>query len=244
MLIHLSRSEALNCIPRRKLQERQQSIIRSCEICSQTNTGELDGLCEKCSRKIVACNRFTESNIPLEYWSLKMDWDFKGDPRLLTKYTELATDIRKVFTDGVSICFAGNHGCGKTMTTTALLKLAALKGFTCLYTTLSDAVNVLTSAPIEDRFTARKELTMVDFLAIDEFDPRFIATENAADLYARTLETIFRTRAQNQLPIFMCSNSPNVVETFSGPLHDSINSLMQGYMTMFPVLGSDFRKTQ
>jgi DNA replication protein DnaC len=238
----LPRSSSLNNIPLRKLQERQQNIVRGCEICAQSNTGEADGLCEKCSTKIVACNRFAEANIPLGYWNLKMERDFKGDPRLLAKYNELVADIRKVFTNGISVCFAGPHGVGKTLVATAVLKTAALKGFTCLYTTLSDTVNVLTSAPIDDRFTARKELTTVDFLVIDEFDPRFIATDNAADLYARTLETIFRTRAQNQLPTLMCSNSPNVIESFSGPLHDSISSLMQRYIEFFPVLGSDFRK--
>lgn len=128
-----------------------------------------------------------------------------------------------------------------TMTTTCILKLAAQKGYNCLYTTLSDVVNVLTAADSEEKFLARKELMMVDFLVIDEFDSRFIATDNAADLYARTLETIFRTRSQNKLPTLMCTNSPNILETFSGALKMSLGSLMKGYLKIFAVLGTDHR---
>jgi Homing endonuclease len=128
-----------------------------------------------------------------------------------------------------------------TMTMTCILKKACQKGYSCLYTTLSDIVSVMTSAPGEDRFLARQELTKVDFLVIDEFDPRFMASDNAADLYARTLESVFRTRGQNKLPTLMCTNSPNVIESFNGPLKASIASLMKGYVKIFPVLGEDVR---
>ena len=129
-----------------------------------------------------------------------------------------------------------------TMTSTSILKKACDKGFNCTYTTLSDAISVLTQADHEERFLARRELCMVDFLTLDELDPRFMSTENSVDLYARTLETIFRTRSQNKLPTFICTNSPNVVESFSGSLKASIDSLMKGYLTVVPVLGEDYRK--
>lgn len=240
----LLRSRALNNIPERKVQEKIFSTVQSCETCSQKGwkpNDAVDGLCSRCSLVAVAVNRYYESNIPIEYWDLKMEKNFVGDPRLLTKYNEIVTDLKSSFTNGTSICFAGGHGRGKTMTVTCLLKKAAQKGFTSMYTTLSDIVNVLTQAGGEDRFIARKELTMVDFLVIDEFDSRFMPTENAADLYARTLEGIFRTRSQNKLPTFMCTNSPNVVESFNGPLKDSIESLIKGHLKTFTVLGEDHR---
>ena len=130
-----------------------------------------------------------------------------------------------------------------TMTITCILKKAAQKGFSCLYTTLSDIVSVMTTGYGEDRAVARRELAMVDFLAIDEFDPRFMPTENAADLYARSLENVFRARSQNKLPTLMGTNSPNPVESFNGPLKASIDSLMRGYLQVFAVSpGKDFRK--
>lgn len=225
-----SRSNALNNIPKKKLLD-WLSVIES----------STDDLQER-TVKLIAINRYAESNIPIEYWSLKMERDFKGDPRLLAKYNEYISDLKSSYLNGTSICFGGGHGLGKTLTATCILKKASQKGFNCLYTTLSDIVNVLTMASSEDKFLARRELTLVDFLVIDEFDSRFMPSDNAADLYARSLESVFRTRSQNKLPTLMCTNSPNVVESLNGPLKSSIDSLMKGYLKMFVVTGEDFRK--
>lgn len=241
----LARSRALNNIPKPKLLTKLAEVIESCSECSlkdiRIGKSMESGLCEKCRIKVTAYNRYFESNIPIEYWDLKMDKDFVGYQGLLDKYNEYSGDLRKSYIKGSSICFAGMHGLGKTMTTTCILKKACQKGYNCLYTTLSDVVSVLTAGDSEEKLLSRKELIMVDFLVIDEFDSRFISTENAADLYARTLEGIFRTRSQNRLPTLMCTNSPNILETFTGPLKQSIGSLMKGYLKMFPVLGEDYR---
>jgi DNA replication protein DnaC len=229
--LDLVRSRALNNIPYKKLLDILETI----------NNSE-DTLQNK-SVKLTAINRYAESNIPIEYWPLKMERDFNGDPRLLAKYNEYIADVKKSFIDGTSICLAGNHGCGKTMTTTCILKKASHKGYQCLYTTLSDIVSVLTAGSGEDKYLARRELVLVDFLAIDEFDSRFMPSENASDLYARSLESVFRTRSQNKLPTLMCTNSPNPIESFNGPLKASIDSLMKGYIKVFSVApGKDFRK--
>lgn len=224
------RASALNNIPSRKLEQALAAVQNG----TDTNDAK--------ATKTIAINRYAESNIPIEYWTLKMDRDFYGDPRLKEEYDRYVADLNVSYTSGTSICFAGAHGRGKTMTATCILKQAAQKGFNCLYTTLSDIVSVLIQGRGEDKFLARQELVKVDFLVIDEFDSRFFSTENAADLYARSLESIFRTRIQNKLPTIMCTNSPNVVESFGGSLRASIDSLMSGYMKMFPVMGDDFRK--
>lgn len=226
-----SRSNALNHIPRKKLQEKLQLISDSTSLdLSAKNI------------KLIAINRYAESNIPIEYWDLKMEQDFHGDPRLLNKYYDYIADLKSNYINGNSICLAGQHGVGKTLTTTCILKKACVKGFSTLYTTLSDIVNVLTQSNGEEKYLARRELNLVDFLVIDEFDSRFMPSENASDLYARSLEGVFRTRSQNKLPTLMCTNSPNIVESFHGSLKQSLDSLIKGYLKMFPVLGDDFRK--
>jgi len=225
------RCRVLNNIPQRKLRAAIDAV----------NQGE-DSLQDK-SIKITAINRYAESNVPIEYWYLKMERDFKGDPRLLEKYNEYVADLKAMYVGGNSMCLAGKHGCGKTMYITSILKKCSQKGYSALYTTLMDLINVLIQGNSEDKFLARRELVMVDFLAIDEWDQRFMPSENAADLYARSLESIFRARSQNKLPTLMATNSPNPVESFNGALKDSIDSLMSGYMQFFVVSpGKDFRK--
>jgi DNA replication protein DnaC len=225
-----SRSKALNNIPHKKLEDKISQIEKS-EDSHQVK-----------AVKLTAIHRYAETNIPFEYWNLKMEKDFHGNQRLLDVYNQVTEDVKESYVKGSSFCFAGTHGVGKTFVSASILKKAVNKGFSGLYTTLSDIVSALTQADNEEKFLARRELCMVDFLVIDEFDPRFMATENAADLYARTLETVFRTRSQNKLPTIMCTNSPNVVESFSGSLKASVGSLVSGYLKIVPVIGEDFRK--
>lgn len=223
------RSKSINNIPTRKVQEKIEAVEKS------SDDHALKAL------KLTAINRYAESNIPIEYWNLKMS-EFKGPDVFIKIYQDITSDLRAAYVNGASICFAGPHGIGKTLVSTAILKKASEKGFNCTYTTISDVIAALTQKDSEEKFLARRELCMVDFLTLDELDPRFMSSENSVELYARTLETIFRTRSQNKLPTFICTNSPNVVEAFSGALKASIDSLMKGYLTVVPALGDDYRK--
>lgn len=230
--LDFTRTKALNNIPSKKLLDILSSIENSNDsIQNKTIKG-------------LAINRYAESNIPIEYWSLKMESDFQGDKRLLESYKEYVKDLKASYLNGTSICYAGSHGVGKSLLLTCVLKKAVLKGYSCLYSTLSDIVTVVAQGLSEDKYLAKRELSMVDFLVIDEVDSRFIPTENAADLYARSLEGIFRTRSQNKLPTLMATNSPNIVESFNGALKLSIDSLFKGYIKLFPVFGEDFRKNK
>jgi len=222
------RSKALNQIPQKKL-EIMMSSIENLDI-------------KQKSLLTTAYNRYYESNLPIEYWDLKMESDFVGEKILMEYYLNYVNDLKNNYIKGKSLCFCGPHGVGKTFCSISILKKAIQKGYQCLYTSLSDATNVLIQSSSEEKYAARKELTMVDFLFLDEFDPRFIATNLGADLYARTLETIFRVRAQNKLPTLFATNSPNVLESFNGPLKNSIDSLFKGYVEEVVVFGNDFRK--
>lgn len=221
-------SKALNNIPNKKLQ------IKIDEI----NSSSLED--KNKTVQILSYNRYFESNIPVEYWDIWIK-NFPGDKTIKSTYDNFCTDLKKSYIEGNSFCLCGDHGLGKTTLLTNILKFACLKNYNCLYTTLSDSVSALISNT-DEKLIIKKELTSVDFLVIDEFDPRFIGSENAADLYARTLESIFRSRAQNKLPTLMATNSPNISKIFSGQLKASLDSLFSGYLKMIPILGKDLRK--
>ncbi len=217
-----------------------EQTLKNCEVCSVSEV-KLDCCCPKCRLINKVLSLYHESNIPLRYWRLEMGADFRGDAILSEKYQEIIKDLKQVYSKGICICFAGSNGVGKTLTCTNILKRAAEKGFSALYTTLGDIVSNVVSPESDDKSIARRELLMVDFLVIDEFDPRYMGSGQAADLFGRTLEDIFRARVQNNLPTFMCTNSPNVTESFTGSIKQSISSLMN-YVDIIPVLGKDFRK--
>ena len=130
-LQNFTRSKSLNTIPPKK----QEDYLNQINLSTLTS--------EQKRFKTVAILRYSESNIPVEYWDLKME-DFKGDSRLLKKYNEYIEDLKLSYQQGLSLCFSGSHGRGKTMTVSNILKKACEKGYSTLYTTLSDIVNVLT----------------------------------------------------------------------------------------------------
>jgi DNA replication protein DnaC len=196
---------------------------------------------------VIAYNRYAISNIPVEFWNFDMK-DFEGPEDLKSIYADIIDynpltkidNLSKMYKEGVSICLAGTSGVGKTTTASCILKKASQRNYECLYTDMSNIVNALIESPMEEKFYARKELTMVDFLVLDEFDPRFIPIA-AADLFGKILENIMRARFQNKLPTIICTNSPNPVEAFNGSFKQSIESLFYK-IKIIPIIGEDFRK--
>jgi DNA replication protein DnaC len=219
----MERSHILNNIPANKLQDALDKVK--------------DNIAQ------IAINRWYESNIPVEYWSKKMENDFHGDTKLMEKYQNYITSLSESYKSGSSFCLAGQNGRGKTFTLTSILKKACNKNYSCLYTTIETIVSALNTFG-DEKAIARRELMMVDFLAIDEVDNRFFGNSEASnELFARSFETIVRTRLQNNLPVLMATNSPNIKESFASFFKDSLGSIMTKVPIVY-VSGVDFRKTQ
>lgn len=191
-------------------------------------------------RLVQAVQRYYEANIPVDYWFRDMT-GFSGDKSLIRAYNSITEDIDYSYDIGRSICFGGPHGVGKSLTCACILKRVVERGkHTALYVNLTDIVSLMTSPMGDDKFVGRKLLLNVDFLVIDEFDQRFMGTDNAADLFGRILEPTMRARIQNNLSLFFCTNSPNIISGFTGPIQASLSSLMNR-MTKVTGLGGDFR---
>lgn len=214
------------------------ATLESCPDCQKEPV--LNKACQKCNAMNSVLQLWANANIPVKYWRLRMA-DFIGPASLKKIYDDITTDLNKSYKEGTALCLTGSHGVGKTMTVTNILKFAIVKNYSAFYTTLNQIVLSLTSHSDDSRVDIRKLFTSVDFLAIDEFDPRHMGSDNASDLFGRILEDIFRTRVQNNLPTLMCTNSPNVQESFHGSIKGSISSLMS-YVKEVPVIGKDLRK--
>ena len=236
MFNHVLKNNPLISVPPKKVTSALGQTLRKCSVCS-ANGAKIDNSCDNCRVINTALNRYAEANVPIKYWYLDMK-SFKGDPILSKTYNSICEDLSNVYNTGKSVCFAGSYGIGKTYTVTNILKRAVEKGFSALYVTLGDIVAQIISGP--DKFSTRKLLMTVDFLVIDEFDPRYMPTDAASDLYGRTLEDVLRRRAENNMPLFMCTNSPNVVDSFQGSIKRSITSLMH-HVQIVTALGGDFR---
>lgn len=215
-------------IPRKKLDDALQDIMK---YHSQNGILTSDG-----AKLTEVFYRYYQSNIPVDYWYRDMvDW--QGPSNLQKYYSEITKDIKATFKSGKSACMAGRHGIGKSLACCCILKRAVEIGsYSALYVNLVDIIHVMLATPSETKSQARELLLNVDFLVIDEMDSRFMGSENAADLFGRILEPIMRTRIQNRMPLFFCTNTSKIQESFSGPLQASMDSLMN-LVKLIPVIG-------
>jgi DNA replication protein DnaC len=217
------RSRALSTIPERKLNNALKATV---EACGLDRGKPLNGnLCPTCRAYNTAFLRYAESNIPVEYWYIDMENNFHGSKGLLDKYNKIVADIPLAYNNATSIIFAGSNGLGKTFTTSCILKRAVQAAYSGLYITLGDFVNVMMNAPNDEKYLSRKELLTVDFLVLDEWDSRYFSSESQANLYAKVLEEILRSRIQNRLPTFICTNSMSLTENITGKFKISIDSI-------------------
>lgn len=184
-------------------------------------------------------DKMAEANIPAGYWFLTMD-KFQGSPKLKEIVDEYIGVLQDNYMNGNSICFAGNQGTGKTMSSICILKAAIKSGFSTYYITASDMLSELSE---KDTKSIRYTLRHCDFLVIDELDSRFFTSDSVKELFSSKYESVFRYRAHNGMPTIVCTNeTDNVLNVFSGPGVQSIGSLNNQYLTIHPVVGKDFRK--
>lgn len=194
----------------------------------------------ECVRALRLIDAMADSNIPVGYWFTKMK-DFIGPPKFKEVVENYMSNIKDRFLDGESVCFAGNQGTGKTMSSICILKKAIKNGFSVYYTTASDIMSEMTN--YENNWVIRETLRTVDFLVIDELDSRFFTSDAQKELFSGIYENIFRYRAHNLLPTIICTNeTDSVLNVFYGAATQSIKSLNSQYLKIYPVAGLDFRK--
>lgn len=198
--------------------------------------------CIRCAKAHSMIDKMEESNIPVGYWFLNMK-EFKGAPTLAKTVTSYIDNLQAYYVEGLSVCFAGNQGTGKTMSSICILKEALKQNFSAYYTTASDILNQMTDS--RSNHDLRRILRNSDFLVIDELDSRFFTSNSAKELFSGIYENIFRYRTHNGLPTIICTNETNgILGVFFGPGVQSIESLNHQYLKTYPVVGRDFRKNQ
>ena len=197
--------------------------------------------CYNCLVKVTRIEKYSDANIPVEYWNLSFK-DFEGDPNFKNVFRKKLEDINKTYDEGKSFIFSGSLGTGKTYSACCMLKIAIASGYSGLYTTMADVVaNILSRE--KDTAQYYEELISKDFLVIDEFSSHWIfPSEKSEQIFGSSLEYVLRTRFQNQLPTILCSNDNDVDKIFGGFFARSFKSLRSHHVELFIVGGKDHRR--
>lgn len=214
-----------------KLNIEKERIVSKCSSCHGIGCAACAGYCAYLDQMSDAC-------IPVDYWHRRIE-DFYGEENFKNYIISYIGNIEEEFYNGLTLCFVGHRGTGKTMGGCSILKKALLKKYSAYYTTMVDAVTSLLSHEAHD---FREMVKTVDFMVLDEVDQRFFPSQGSQELYGSQFEYILRTRSQNKLPTIICTNSENTDEIFSGQFKESFDSLKAQFVKILRVGGKDARK--
>lgn len=218
-------------IPDTKIAREKAKIYKECSC--------QNGSCLQCQKKTARIDRYAKSEIPVSYWNSSFK-EFSGDQNFAEIFRDKIKDINSYYDNGKSLILVGSLGVGKTYSICCLLKLAIVNDYSTLYTTMADIVNrVIRDGGGE----YLQSLLEVDFLAIDELDPRWIfPSEKSEQLFGSTMEHLLRSRFQNGLPTIMCSNADDVDKIFAGNFGKTFKSLRSQHIEILYVSGKDHRR--
>lgn len=215
----------------RKIASEKENIIANCNICNGKG-------CHACFGYCSYIDKMVEVRIPVDYWYRKMK-KFYGDENFKKIVMNYIENIDTEFKSGLTYCFTGERGRGKTMAACCILKTAILpeNDYSAYYTTLTELVsNVIGSNP-----KLQMQIRYFDFVVIDEVDQRYFPTQASMELYGNQLENVLRGRMQNRLPTIICTNSSDTGQIFGGEFKKSFDSLGSQFTKIYAAGGTDAR---
>ena len=216
----------------RKIESEKRMMIDQCRKCKGIG-------CQACAGYCSYIDKMAEAGIPVDYWYRKME-DFYGDRNFKIAVMDYIDNIDREFSNGITYCFTGERGRGKTMAACCILKEALLshRGYRAYYITLSDLITNVLGA----QRNLLMHLKCYDFVVIDEVDQRFFPTQASMELFGNQLENVLRGRMQNRMPTIICTNSADTGQIFGGEFKKSFDSLGSQFIKILPASGRDARE--
>lgn len=197
----------------KKLKEDFQANCKECEIG-----------CNHCASQFDLVERYARAGIPIKYWSL----DISIFPDTTTGVPEIKKYLSKLkmaYEEGQGVFAYGKNGNGKTLSACEIGKEAIRQGYSVRFTFLGEIISAFMNSmyDAQKRDKLRQDILSVDFLILDDIDKAYIS-ENSKYVNS-ILDTLFRSRVQNCLPVIMTANktikdilSSNSEEVFSKSL--------------------------
>ena len=180
------------------LKKLKDEYRENCEKCSGRG-------CNHCAARFDLAERYAYAGIPIKYWDL----DLGTLPENSTGLSEIKMYLSKLkmaYEEGQGIFAYGKNGNGKTLCACAIGKEAIRQGYSVRFTFLGEVISAFMNTMYDgkERDRLRADILGVDFLILDDVDKAYIS-ENSKYVNS-ILDTLFRTRVQNCLPVVMTAN--------------------------------------
>lgn len=161
--------------------------------------------CIICASQFDYCEQYAKAGIPILYWSLGLeDLDINGIG--VKEVTNYSNRLKMAYEDGKGIFLYGKNGNGKTLSACAIAKQAIREGYSVRFTFLGEIISAFIDTMYDgkQREKLKQDILEVDFLILDDIDKAYISEKS--EYINSILDTLFRTRVQNKLPVVMTAN--------------------------------------
>lgn len=190
--------------------------------------------------------KLAQANVPPKYWDYDLEQLDEANAHVRTKVGQYCEKLDKVIDHGQGLFLVGGNGTGKTLTACMILKRAVQQGYTARFTTLNEILSMATDGTYnqEARKLFREQVMEVDFLVIDDITKTYKNAEKQTSAFVDIqFDTVFRTRANYNLPVIITSNHKReeAVKSVDEVLANSLLSLFNEHLKDIVFLGKDRR---
>lgn len=218
-----------------KLQKLKSQFTDECTYCNKAG-------CMRCSVKYDFYERVAFSGLPLKYWDFEID-DLKDDIEGSSDIKNYIKKLSTAYEEGQGLFLFGKNGNGKTLSACLVGKEAIRAGYSVRFAFLGEIISAFTDAMYnaEARLQLREDILGVDFLIIDDVDKAYLSDKSS--YIDSILDTLFRTRVQNCLPVIMTANK-TILEILSSQeevASKSLLSLFDESLISILFMGGDHR---
>lgn len=216
------------------LAELQEEVKQECTKCQGIG-------CIYCSAKYDLYERLAHSNVPLKYWKFKLS-DLNDEILGVESAKKYISKLDQAYKEGQGLFIHGANGNGKTLCATIIAKEALKRNYTVRFAFLGEIISAFidTLYDQESRQRLQEDILGVDFLIIDDVDKAYLKESKYIDA---TLDSLFRTRVQNSLPVIMTANKSleDVLGIQEEVFAKSLLSLFNESLLPIVFMGHDYR---
>lgn len=213
----------------------KKELQQNCSFCSGKG-------CKNCLSMFDAFTSFARSGIPIKYWKLKLE-DLGNENPCIDEVNKFCEKLKLAYDSGQGIYLYGQNGTGKTLSACHVAKQAILQGYSVRFTFLGEIISsfINTMYDSSQREKLKQDILGVDFLIIDDIDKAYVAQDSK---YVNSvLDSLFRTRVQNCLPVIITSNKAlgEILSSSDEIFSKSLLSLFQESLLPILFIGADKR---
>ncbi len=205
-----------------------------------------------CVKEFKLQLEMAKAAIPQKFWHFTFDNMMpqnKVSKATISKFQKYIKNVVKVYERGIGLFLFGDSGSGKTCSSSILLKEVIKAGYSARFTMLSEIITVFAEGWYDagKRMEFIENICEVDFLVIDDVGREYRSIKS--DLNRAAFDSVFRGRANDNLPTIITSNY-NFLDEINST--DEINlvreyghnliSLFKEYLIECPLIGFDFRQ--